>query len=94
VHFEVKAGKSKEMSIFSDLFDNDPFNDHFLMNPFSISSIFEFLDKQCHVVQDHVEVPAQGDVLKHEETVTEAVTFSAPSTEAVLLWTEVTIVYW
>lgn len=70
------------MSIFLDFFDNNPFDDHFLRNPFGLSSIFEFLDKQCHVVEDHVEVPAQGDVLKHEETVTEVVTVSAPSTEA------------
>lgn len=49
-----------DMSIFLDFFDNNPFDDHFLRNPFGLSSIFEFLDKQCHVVEDHVEVPAQG----------------------------------
>jgi len=76
------------MSIFSDLFDKDLLDDHFLMNPFSISSIFEFLDKQCHVVEDHVEVTAQGDVLKHEETITEAVSVLAPSTKAPAVDTE------
>jgi len=45
------------MSIFLDLFDNDPFDDHFLRNPFGFSSIFgfeEIFHKQCHVVEDHV----------------------------------------
>ena len=40
------------MPIFLDFFDNDPFNDHFLRNPFGISSIFEFIDKQYHVVEE------------------------------------------
>lgn len=81
--------KLTEMSIFSDLFDNDLFNDHFLMNPFGISNIFESIDKEFDVVEDHVEVPAQRDVLKHEETVTEAVSVSAPSTEAPSVDTEI-----
>ena len=58
--FYSKSGKENlslaDMSIFLDLFDNDPFNDpfndHFLRNPFGISSIFEFIDKQYHVVQE------------------------------------------
>lgn len=40
------------MSIFLDFFDKDLFNDHFLRNPFGISSIFEFIDKQYHVVEE------------------------------------------
>lgn len=43
-----------DMSILLDLFDDDPFNDHFLMNPFGIRSVFEFIDKEFHVVEDHV----------------------------------------
>lgn len=39
-------------------------------------------------VTEEIEVPAQGDVPKHEETVTEAVTVSAPSTEAPAVDTE------
>ena len=39
------------MSIFLDFFDNDPFDDHFLQNPFGFGSIFVFIDKQCH---DHI----------------------------------------
>lgn len=41
------------MSIFLDFFDNDPFNDHFLRNPFGFSSILEFEDIN-HVVEDHI----------------------------------------
>lgn len=39
-------------------------------------------------VTEEIEVPAQGDVPKHEETVTEAVTVSAHSTEAPAVDTE------
>lgn len=38
----------------SIILDNDLFNDHFLMNPFGISSVFESIDKEFQVVEDHV----------------------------------------
>lgn len=35
---------------FLDIFDND----HFIRNPFGLCSIFESIDKEFHVVEDHV----------------------------------------